>query len=84
MHAVQVGSVQAPRTMDLIQKFGFPADKRLGAGVIDGRGVWADTGRAAALLGEVTSMHKGPISVQVCPTSTWTISAISQPRARPA
>lgn len=70
---VQVGSVQAPRTMELIQKFGFPADKRLGAGVVDGRGVWADTGRAAALLGEVASLHKGPIAAQVSAhLAAWT------------
>lgn len=63
---LQVGSVQAPRTLEVIRKNGFPADKRLGAGVIDGRGVWADNGRAAAVLGELKTIVKGSIAVQVC------------------
>ena len=33
------------RNLDAVRKFGFPADKTLGAGVIDGRGIWrADLG----------------------------------------
>ncbi|PSC76117.1 5-methyltetrahydropteroyltriglutamate-homoc ysteine s-methyltransferase isoform A [Micractinium conductrix] len=39
------------RTAQLIAKYSFPKDKRLGAGVIDGRGCWADaSGRALRLL----------------------------------
>lgn len=64
---LQVGSVQAPRTLETIRKHGFPADKRLGAGVIDGRGVWADNGKADAILGDLRSHVKGPIAVQVHP-----------------
>lgn len=46
---------------------GFPSSKRLGAGVIDGRGIWADEGRALRLLASLRErLGDGqPISVQV-------------------
>jgi 5-methyltetrahydropteroyltriglutamate--homocysteine methyltransferase len=35
--------LQVPnQTLELIRKRKFPADKRLGAGIVDGRSVWAD------------------------------------------
>eukprot|EP00892_Ulva_mutabilis_P010097 jgi/Ulvmu1/745/UM010_0118.1 len=61
----QVGSVQHNRTLEVITKHGFPADKRLGAGVISGRGVWVDEDdRAAGTLGELRAVFKGSIAVQ--------------------
>ena len=36
------GSEVASKTADLIEQHGFPQEKRLGAGVVDGRSVWAD------------------------------------------
>jgi 5-methyltetrahydropteroyltriglutamate--homocysteine methyltransferase len=36
------GSTAGNDTLALIQKHGFPAGKRLGAGLIDARSVWAD------------------------------------------
>lgn len=38
------GAAIGNQTLNLIAKHGFPAGKVLGAGVIDGRSVWADTG----------------------------------------
>lgn len=46
---VEVGN----ETMDLIKKHGFPKDKRLGAGVVDGRSVWSSEGPAAKALADL-------------------------------
>ena len=40
-------------TASLIAQHGFPKDKRLGAGVIDGRSVWSDGGSAATLVAAI-------------------------------
>ena len=52
------GSALGCATAKLIAQHGFPKDKRLGAGVIDGRSVWSDGGSAtslvAAILGQVS------------------------------
>ena len=51
------GSEVQSKTAQLIEKHGFPADKRLGAGVVDGRSVWADgktpSAFTAALISKV-------------------------------
>lgn len=47
------GSALGCATAKLIAKHGFPKDKRLGAGVIDGRSVWSDGGSAAALVAAI-------------------------------
>lgn len=44
------GSEVASKTAELIEKHGFPSDKRLGAGVVDGRSVWTDGDTPAALV----------------------------------
>lgn len=44
------GSEVASKTADLIEKHGFPKDKRLGAGVVDGRSVWAEGETPSALV----------------------------------
>ena len=49
------GSAVASKTLDLVEKHGFPSEKRLGAGVVDGRSVWSDGAVPAAL---VASLHK--------------------------
>jgi len=49
------GSAVASKTLDLVEKHGFPSEKRLGAGVVDGRSVWSDGVVPAAL---VASLHK--------------------------
>ena len=36
------GSAVASKTLDLVKQHGFPKEKRLGAGVVDGRSVWSD------------------------------------------
>lgn len=60
------GSAYANGTVSLIEKFGFPQDKRLGAGVVDGRSVWADGSYAvtalAALLGKVCKRPLLPLT----------------------
>ena len=45
------GSVLGSDTAALIEKHGFPDTKRLGAGVVDGRSVWADGQSAPNLIG---------------------------------
>lgn len=62
---VQIGAATPCRTLDFLKKSGFPADKALGAGVIDGRNIWADTGNAAALVAEIKKCTQAPIRVQV-------------------
>lgn len=61
------GSALGNETAALIEKYGFPSDKRLGAGVVDGRSVFADgdapTNLIAALLKKVRN-------VLACPTFT--------------
>ena len=47
------GSALGCKTLDLLRAHGFPADKRLGAGVVDGRSVWADGDAPAALLAAI-------------------------------
>jgi len=39
----------------VLKAHGFPGDKRLGAGVVDGRSVWADGDAPAALLAAIVS-----------------------------
>lgn len=41
------GASVPSQTLSLIAQYGFPADKRLCAGVVDGRSVWADDGGCA-------------------------------------
>lgn len=41
--------------LGLIEKHGFPADKTLGAGVVDGRSVFKDTAEAADILKRIAS-----------------------------
>ena len=56
------GSAVPSQTAQLIEQHGFPEDKRLGAGVVDGRSVWADgatpTAFVAALLAKVWKLLK--------------------------
>eukprot|EP00879_Flechtneria_rotunda_P004675 GHRR01004937.1.p1 GENE.GHRR01004937.1~~GHRR01004937.1.p1 ORF type:complete len:387 (+),score=126.10 GHRR01004937.1:610-1770(+) len=59
------GSAAGNSTLANIRKYGFPVDKRLGAGLIDARSVWADDLPAcAAVLQELTSLGINNISVQ--------------------
>ena len=60
-------------TAELVAKHGFPSDKRLGAGIIDGRSVWADGGAAQdladALLAQACPAchpHLASICAAVC------------------
>ncbi|KAG2442603.1 hypothetical protein HXX76_002688 [Chlamydomonas incerta] len=47
------GAAVPSQTLALLKQHGFPADKRLGAGVVDGRSVWKDDGTALAMLREL-------------------------------
>ena len=60
----QIGAATPCRTLELLQQHGFPAGKRLGAGVIDGRNVWADTGAAAALVQAIKAAGVERLAVQ--------------------
>jgi len=58
------GSEVASKTADLIEKHGFPEDKRLGAGVVDGRSVWADGDTPSAFVAALQAKGIKHISVQ--------------------
>ncbi|KAK9829533.1 hypothetical protein WJX72_006351 [[Myrmecia] bisecta] len=58
------GSALGCNTAALVAQKGFPADKRLGAGIVDGRSVWADDGTASALLAALRKQGIHNISVQ--------------------
>ena len=59
------GSALGCKTLDLLKAHGFPADKRLGAGVVDGRSVWADNDAPAALLAAIVTR------VRECALAAW-------------
>jgi 5-methyltetrahydropteroyltriglutamate--homocysteine methyltransferase len=59
------GAAAGNRTLSLIRQHGFPAGKRLGAGLIDARSPYADDLPAcAAVLAELKSLGVSHISVQ--------------------
>lgn len=49
------GSEVPSQTAELIEKHGFPGDKRLGAGIVDGRSVWADGSMPSKLIGALVA-----------------------------
>eukprot|EP00803_Ostreobium_quekettii_P006679 evm.model.scf_2322.1 EVM.evm.TU.scf_2322.1 scf_2322:720-7536(+) len=52
------------KTMELIKEHGFPKDKRLGAGVVDGRSVWSSEGPAAKALADLQALDITNLCVQ--------------------
>ncbi|MHA7964655.1 5-methyltetrahydropteroyltriglutamate--homocysteine S-methyltransferase [Paenibacillus sp. CAU 1782] len=58
------------RNLESVIKHGFPADKVLGAGLIDGRGIWrADLGEKLELLGKLAGIVS-PDRIVVQPSSS--------------
>lgn len=58
--------------LSLVEKYGFPSDKTLGAGVVDGRSVFKDSKHALNTLekleSKVKDIHVGTsCSLQFCP-----------------
>ena len=60
------GSAHGCATAQLITKHGFPKDKRLGAGVIDGRSVWADDGAAATIIAALLAKVGCSLTAKLC------------------
>ncbi|CAK0780359.1 hypothetical protein CVIRNUC_005025 [Coccomyxa viridis] len=58
------GSALGNETAALIEKHGFPSDKRLGAGVVDGRSVFADGDFPSKLVAALQAKGIKDISVQ--------------------
>ena len=58
------GSAHKNATAALIEAHGFPAGKRLGAGVVDGRSVWADGGAATTFVAALLAKGIDSVSVQ--------------------
>jgi 5-methyltetrahydropteroyltriglutamate--homocysteine methyltransferase len=52
--------VRGPENLDLIARHGFPADKHLAAGVVDGRNVWINDLRASLDLLDRVQGHVPP------------------------
>lgn len=49
--------VRGRRNLDAVRRFGWPSGKTLGAGVVDGRGVWrTDPDRALSVLAELAAI----------------------------
>lgn len=73
------GSALGNETAALIEKHGFPADKRLGAGVVDGRSVFADGDSpsllVAALLAKVWLMPTPSHPSCACHLVCWITTA---------
>ena len=54
VHGIGLDFVHGRRNLDIIRRYGWPAGKTLGAGVVDGRNVWrTDPDRALAVLAEL-------------------------------
>lgn len=54
------GSAVGSASLELLAEHGFPEDKRLGAGVVDGRSVWADGNAPATLLASIIKLVNTP------------------------
>jgi 5-methyltetrahydropteroyltriglutamate--homocysteine methyltransferase len=63
------GATHGNATCNLIARHGFPAEKRLGVGVIDARSPWADNGTAAHVVAAVRKLL-GPEQRLTVQTST--------------
>lgn len=62
------GALEPPCTLGLIEKYGFPSGKTLGAGVVDGRSVWAEDGFAAQTLAKLISLGVSKDKIVVQPS----------------
>ncbi|KAK9811094.1 hypothetical protein WJX73_002072 [Symbiochloris irregularis] len=58
------GAASGCATAQLIAEHGFPSDKRLGAGVIDGRSIWKDDGSATAFVSALLAKGVTNVTVQ--------------------
>lgn len=53
------------QNLKLLKQYGFPADKRLGVGIVDARNIWRiKAEQAIALLSEIQSATQATISIQ--------------------
>ena len=58
------GSALGNETAALIEKHGFPSDKRLGAGVVDGRSVFSDGAVPANLVSALLAKVRSSCTLQ--------------------
>ncbi|GMH38377.1 hypothetical protein BSKO_06261 [Bryopsis sp. KO-2023] len=58
------GAAVKPQTLELMKKHGFPKEKRLGAGIVDGRSVYGSAEEATAVLKELKALGITNICVQ--------------------
>ncbi|HUP00345.1 MAG TPA: 5-methyltetrahydropteroyltriglutamate--homocysteine S-methyltransferase [Gemmatimonadota bacterium] len=66
--AIGLDFVRGRENLDLVRRHGFPLDKTLGAGVVDGRNVWInDLDASFELLGELREIT-GPDRLFVAPS----------------
>jgi 5-methyltetrahydropteroyltriglutamate--homocysteine methyltransferase len=57
--------------LDILRKYGFPPDKTLGAGLVDGRSVWkVDPVVTMPLVKELLSILKDPKQLRIQPSSS--------------
>lgn len=63
------GASHGNTTCQLIAKHGFPKEKRLGVGVVDGRSIWADDGTAGRVVAALRKLL-GPDQRLTVQTST--------------
>ena len=63
-----MGAAVPCKSLEHLKTLSFPAGKILGAGVVDGRNVWADDGTATATLEAIKKATKATVRVQVSAT----------------
>ncbi|MFQ5903775.1 MAG: 5-methyltetrahydropteroyltriglutamate--homocysteine S-methyltransferase, partial [Candidatus Binatia bacterium] len=57
--------VRGPKNLDSLRQHGFPQEKILGVGIVDGRGVWkSDLKARVSLVEEVLRLFSGEIIIQ--------------------
>ncbi len=57
VQGVGLDFVRGPRNLDLLNSFGFPSDKVLAAGIVDGRNVWLNDMERSLGLSEQIGKH---------------------------
>lgn len=57
--------VRGPKNLDALRRHGFPAEKTLAVGIVDGRGVWkSDLQAKVSLVEEILRLFSGDIIIQ--------------------
>lgn len=62
--AIGLDFVEGPKNLELIKKYGFPCDKTLFAGVVNGKNIWINNYELTIkLLANITAATKAPVVI---------------------